>query len=253
MQALMNQVTEGYRRVLSDALCGIYLHGSLAFGCFNPQQSDIDFLAVVRRPLTQKEKEGLIRLLLDLTPAAPPKGFEMSVVLRSVCRSFVYPTPFELHFSNTYREKAMADLTWFCAHAFDGVLDPDLAAHFTVILHTGIVFWGEPIAKVFFEVPWMAYLDSIRLDVRNAAEQLAKNPVYIILNLCRVAAALFDGLVLSKQGGGRWGLAHLPPSYVPLIQQALDAYASDSPSVSFPVTETAVQFCEEMEARILGK
>ena len=49
---LVNHVLEDYRAILADNLVGFYLHGSLAMGCFNPELSDIDFLAVVSRPMT---------------------------------------------------------------------------------------------------------------------------------------------------------------------------------------------------------
>ena len=32
------------REVLADALTGVYLHGSLAMGCFNPVTSDVDLI-----------------------------------------------------------------------------------------------------------------------------------------------------------------------------------------------------------------
>lgn len=41
------------REKLSDSVIGIYLHGSMAMGCFNPAQSDIDLLVITRekRPI----------------------------------------------------------------------------------------------------------------------------------------------------------------------------------------------------------
>ncbi len=38
-------------------------------------------------------------MIYELNKEAPEKGIEMSVVKESVCDPFVYPTPFELHFS----------------------------------------------------------------------------------------------------------------------------------------------------------
>ncbi|MBF0777492.1 nucleotidyltransferase domain-containing protein [Streptococcus cuniculi] len=34
-------------------LVGIYVHGSLAYGCFSWEQSDIDFLVVVKSPCSK--------------------------------------------------------------------------------------------------------------------------------------------------------------------------------------------------------
>ncbi|WP_161567304.1 hypothetical protein [Acidilutibacter cellobiosedens] len=36
-----------YQTILGDNLVGIYVHGSIAFGCFHEEKSDIDFIAVI--------------------------------------------------------------------------------------------------------------------------------------------------------------------------------------------------------------
>lgn len=97
-QVLLKQIVQQYQHILGENLVGIYLHGSAAFRC-DTQESDIDFIVAVKREISQKQKEDLIRLLLDLSPNAPQKGFEMSVVLLDDCLHFQYPTPYQLHFS----------------------------------------------------------------------------------------------------------------------------------------------------------
>lgn len=241
---LLQRVCDEYRRILGKKMVGFYVHGSIAFGCFTWGTGDIDFLVVVDAPLAQREKEALIRVLLALTPDAPPKGFEMSVVLRDVCDPFQYPTPFELHFSNTHKARAEADLPAYC-RGMHGE-DPDLAAHFTVIRHVGERLFGAEIADVFGDVPRACYVDSILADVGDAAQDILTNPVYITLNLCRVLACLEDGAVLSKQQGGQWGLAHLPQGYHPLLQSALEAYEG----AAFTETALLTSFAEDMLWRI---
>ena len=98
----------------------------------------------------------------------------MSVVLRRYCRDFVYPTPFELHFSNMHRDAYARDPHGF-ADAMRGT-DPDLAAHFTVILHRGIALYGPPVSEVFGDVPWADYLDSICADVADAETNVSADP-----------------------------------------------------------------------------
>ncbi|MGN7761522.1 nucleotidyltransferase domain-containing protein [Paenibacillus sp. 22594] len=48
-QALLDQVVAPFKEELKGNLLGIYLHGSLAMGCFNPLKSDVDFLVVVKK------------------------------------------------------------------------------------------------------------------------------------------------------------------------------------------------------------
>lgn len=237
-KSLLQQVAQDYRHILGDNLWGIYLHGSLAFGCFHPERSDIDFLVVVEKPLSLGEKEALLRTLLEREAQAPPKGFEMSVVLLRYCRQFCYPTPFELHYSISHRQRYAAGPRAFC-EAMHGE-DPDLAAHFTVTRAVGQVLCGRPVEETFGEVPREAYLDSIRADVAQAEQDVLRDPVYILLNLCRVLAFQEEGLVLSKEQGGEWGLRKLPAEVAQPIGQALCAYRDGG---DIPAGEEALLDC----------
>lgn len=180
---------------------------------------------VVDEPLTLDEKMELIQVLLDLEWVSPPKGLEMSVVLEKYCRDFVYPTPFELHYSNAHKAGFKAELAGYC-EMMHGT-DKELAAHFTVTKAVGKVLCGKPIADVFGDVPRADYLDSILEDIKNAPADIEEEPVYMILNLCRVLAYIHHGAVLSKKDGGLWGLDYLPAEYSGLIRAALDNNISD--------------------------
>lgn len=226
---VLEKVTENFtrrsREILGDNLVGIYLHGSAAMDCFNEKKSDIDLLTVVDRPISDEEKRKYMDMAAALNADAPEKGIEFSIVKRDVCRPFVYPTPFELHFS-------VAHLPWYQANPYDYVekmkgTDKDLAAHVTMIRHRGKCLWGKGIKEVFGEVSRECYFDSIWNDIKNAEEEITANPTYIILNLCRVLAYKKEGLILSKREGGNWGIENVPEKYRSLILQALEEYVWD--------------------------
>jgi streptomycin 3"-adenylyltransferase len=147
---------------------------------------------------------------------------EMSIILEKYCVNFIYPTPFALHFSNGHKDKYIANLENYCL-TMNGV-DKDLAAHFTVVREVGITLCGKDIKSVFGPVPRTDYIDSIKYDVENAVNEIEKNPVYIVLNLCRVLAYIKDGLVLSKKQGGQWGVEYLPEKYRQIIKKAKNCY-----------------------------
>lgn len=225
-QEILRKIKDAYQNILTDKLVGIYVHGSIAFQCFNPNASDIDFLVVVNARLKQFEKEALISTLLDLDDFCPPKGMEMSVILETVCNPFVYPTPFELHFSNAHKETCKNDLIGYCRTMYG--TDKDLAAHITVINQVGITLCGKAIAHVFAPVPERFYIDSILTDVCDANNATDENLVYYVLNLCRVMAYLKDGLVLSKRQGGEWGKVNLPIVHRAIIKKALSSYTQNT-------------------------
>ena len=222
---ILDRISCEYNRILSDNLVGIYVHGSIAFGCFNWDKSDIDFLVVTKEIPSLEEKKELIKALMELDKVCPPKGLEMSLVLEKVCSKFVYPTPFELHFSNAHKEKCKSNIEEY-VKAMNGV-DKDLAAHFTVIRSVGIVLCGKDIATLFGEIPKANYIDSIKCDVECAEDEIVENPIYIVLNLCRVLAYMRENLIISKEQGGLWGIKKLPSVYVPVIKEAVKCYQSN--------------------------
>jgi len=246
---LLAIISERYGRALGENLVGIYAHGSIAFRCFRWDRSDVDFIAVAREPLSRDAKLRLLSELEDLRAQAPPKGFEMSVVLQRHCENFEHPTPYELHFSNGLLGKYLEDPLSLCGD--ERKTDFDLAAHFTVIAKAGVVLRGEPIGKVFAPVPKSAYMDSILRDVENAREDVAGNPAYVILNLCRVYAHAKDGLVLSKEEGARWGLENLPARYRGLVASALGNYVSGEPIAGDAALQ--VEFCGHVMGLLPGR
>lgn len=209
-------------KAFGDNLVGIYLHGSAAMGCFNPASSDIDLIVVINDALDFDKRRVYIDDMVRLNARAPKKGLEVSVVRREVCDPFVYPTPFEFHFSPMYLDA--------CVNAPDeyarsvGHSDPDLAAHFTLIRERGRVLLGEGIPAVFGEVDGKYYMDSIWADVSGSESDILSEPVYIVLNLARVLAYTREGLVLSKAEGGKWALGNLPREFMPVVEGALCEY-----------------------------
>lgn len=219
---LIDLIVFEYSKILNEHLVGIYLHGSLAMGCFQPSRSDIDFLVVVDDMLSATCMRSLVDVLLDHADDAPQKGFEMSVIHRNDAALLTHPTPFILHYSNAHRENYLHSPDYICG----GWSDPDLAAHIMVINKRGIRLYGDPIDAVFMPVPKKYYIESIVSDIAEAKDAILINPTYYILNLCRVVYYLKEEVVSSKKEGGIWGCQHLPAEYRELIQFALNDYES---------------------------
>jgi len=222
--ALLRRIAERYQSILGDNLTGVYAHGSLAFGCFRWDKSDIDFLVVTEREPSLEQKRQMIEALLAWDREAPPKGFEMSVVLAEDCRRAAHPSPYLLHFSNAHKAQYQQDLTGYCRE-MHGV-DPDLIAHYGVTRAVGRAVCGRPVEEVFGPVRKADYLDSIRADLAQAEQDVTDNPVYVILNLCRALAYQREGLVLSKAQGGAWAVEAMPED-TEVIRVALYAYTTD--------------------------
>ncbi|MDE7325587.1 MAG: DUF4111 domain-containing protein [Lachnospiraceae bacterium] len=225
-QNILDEMIQKSKIIFKEELTGIYLHGSLAMGCFNPSKSDIDLIIVISNHITDTQKLEFMNHVIEWNKIAPSKGIELSIVKKKYCNKFLYPTPFELHFSN-------AHLQWFIDNPMDYIqkmngTDKDLAAHFTIIKKYGIVLQGEEINNVFADVPREDYIDSIWEDVKGAKEDILDEPIYVILNLCRAAAFFKNNLILSKKQGGEWALQNLSPQYHTLISKAIQSYMNEN-------------------------
>jgi streptomycin 3"-adenylyltransferase len=245
-RSVLNSIKEAYQDILKDNLVGIYVHGSIAFNCFNWDKSDIDFIVVVKEKLTVAEKLQVMKVTAALNESAPLKGLEMSIVLEEVCSNFQYPTPFELHFSNMHIEWYKNDPKDYC-EKMNGT-DADLAAHFTIIKKVGIAIYGQPIEGVFAAVPKEYYIDSIKADIEDAKSAIMDNPMYMVLTLCRVAAYTGYELVLSKEEGGKWALNSLENKYHPIVERAVHCYQSNKQMTV--EKEEAEEYCDYMLAQI---
>ena len=247
LEKLTDEFVIQSKQILGDNLTGIYLHGSAVMGCFNDKKSDIDLLVVVKNDIPKEIKKQYMDMVIELNKKAPEKGLELSIVKESVCNPFVYPTPFELHFSN-------AHLNWYLSNPKEYVekmngTDKDLAAHVTIIYHRGKTLYGKDIPSVFAEVSSRDYTDSIWSDIENAKEEIAEQPMYIILNLCRVLAYKKENLILSKQEGGEWARNAIPVlEYKALITEAVEEYQTGT---AMKVdSSTAAGFAEYMLEQI---
>ena len=217
---MVNDILKRYQTVLGGNLTGFYLHGSLAMNCFNPLLSDIDFLAIVKEKLKVGEKRAIIHYLLELHDSPPFKHIEMSIVLEEYLRNFVYPTPFELHYSIHWHERYRTGQVDYSEENSDG----DLAAHFVITRERGLCLYGKPIREVFPEIPKASYIKSLLSDAEWICQHAELNPFYTVLNLCRVMAFLKHNKVTSKKEGAEWALSNLPEEFSPPINSALHRY-----------------------------
>lgn len=247
VNSIMDNITNKFSEILGDTLIGIYLHGSVAFGCYNPFESDIDFIVVTKTAPDFEQKKEIISFILDINDSVGGKGIEMSFVLERDCIDFTYPTPYQLHFSEYHKPFYINDIDGHI-EKLQGT-DKDLAAHFTVINSVGITLYGKDKEQIFSPVPKEYYLDSIKFDIESARDDILDNPMYIILNLCRIYAYMQDNLILSKKDGGKWGMENID-IFKSTIAKAYNKYVYNK-ETEFSNSELT-EFADYMLNKIFG-
>ncbi len=99
----MNQFALEMRHIWGHNLMSIYLHGSLAFGCFNLKQNNIDLLVFIKERMPVDTKRRVAQLLLQCS--ANPRPIEVSFLSQDQLVPWRFPTPYDFHYSEEWRER----------------------------------------------------------------------------------------------------------------------------------------------------
>jgi hypothetical protein len=81
VQSYLDQVVSTLTIHVGAELIGVYLHGSLAMGAFDPGRSDIDILAVCAEPL-HRERRMVLGEALAVIPT-PPSGGDLEFSIQA--------------------------------------------------------------------------------------------------------------------------------------------------------------------------
>ncbi len=229
--AQISVIRDGILYLLRKNTVGIYLHGSLALGCFNPERSDIDLLVVTRRKMDPATKADVGAFLLtNSAPYWPPKikrPVEISFLCWADLHPWQYPTPYDFHFSENHRS-FFVDLL-----RDDPRIDPDMAAHVAITRQFGINLHGLRPDEVFPDVPDEDYLEALLYDIETLETDILKFPHYAVLSACRVLAYVQEKRITSKDSGAEWALATVPAEHHAVIRQALALYRGDGEDATF--------------------
>lgn len=220
IQSEVKTVQSELQRLLGERLLGVYLHGSLALGGFQPTRSDIDMVVVTEQGLDLEMKRTVMTLLLRLSRM--PSPLDVRFLIESALFPFQQPLTCELHYTEARREQYADELrndTW--KHWNEGIqYEPLLPIVLAVLQQQGICLSGKPIVEAFPVVPEAVIREAFVKQVQEALNHPLHDLISCVLNACCVLAYLQNGVIISKDAGGTWGLTHLPEQYHPLIEQA---------------------------------
>ncbi len=222
-EIILDEIVNVFVSILKDNLVGIYLHGSLAMECFNPQKSDIDLLIVIRKKLERKEMEIIVEALIDLETIYHSNPIEMSIILENDIKNFKHPMPFILHYSELHREKYISSKE-LCGD-FN---DLDLTSHLMVLKSRGKCLYGLAVNHLNIRISEGDFLKSVLNDLNYNEDDLLIHPEYVVLNLCRTLKYLNDKSLSSKLEGGQWAIGKFGRESDEIIKKMIDKYTYGS-------------------------
>lgn len=205
LPSILSEWVDGLQRLVGEKVLGLYLAGSLSYGDFVPERSDIDLQAVVRIPLTDDELCSVEQLhrKMEGTSTQWANRVECSYVPLAFMGDITPPkTPRPWWgFGRMYAE-ALAGNEWTINHYL-------LSKH-------GVPLYGPEFSTL---APPISVADVQRACVRDLlSEWLPKindnswfasshHQSYLVLNLCRILYTAIAGEVGTKKTAAAWAKA----------------------------------------------
>ena len=222
---------------LGDQFIGLYLGGSLALGDFNPDRSDIDFVAVTIDELPPERVVALQAMHTHLwaTGTKWARRLDGSYVPQQVFRHWTAdhpPCPFVEGDGFSVTQQGSALIQRHIIHQYgvvvagprpEEILDPVSAEELRRALHE------------ILEISWRPLLDD------PAWVRQSRMQPFAILTMCRTLYALEHGVVVSKPVAARWFKQAIGRQWAELIDWAL-ASAHDKESSRLAATLSLIKY-----------
>ena len=215
-------VLDDYVRLMTTRLPGflegLYLHGSLALGAFEPPLSDIDFIAVGARRCTPADIACLRSIHTELQRAYPHCLLEGAYLCWEDLGRLEAVPPHPYIHDGVLRPSGHHDIngvTWW------------------VLSRRGIAVIGPAPNQLGIVVDWDALITAMRHNLQTYWANFAVAPErmvwllsdygvqWVVLGVLRQLYTFREHDITAKTDAGRYGLAHLPPRWHALIREAL--------------------------------
>ncbi|MCZ6745778.1 MAG: hypothetical protein O7F11_08310 [Acidobacteria bacterium] len=215
VRAYAGLVTEAIAQTLGKNLMGVVTTGSLALDDFTPERSDIDLIAVCRRPLSPAERRDLPARIDDEVLPCPATGLDLIVFTRQQVSCLPRPMSFELAVTTGAR---------WGLDVVSAAMDEEMLLDLEIARRHGRALHGpEPVA-LLKEVPAERLRVALLVALTWQRDHLF-NPRHDprgtegVLAACRALHWLDNGNLVAKTVAGR-RLAQAP-GYGPLAGAAL--------------------------------
>lgn len=218
VNAVLHALLSRVRTVLGHHFVGLYVHGSLAGGDFEPQRSDIDFVVVTDDELSDEVLLALEAMHARITAS----GLEWATKLEG---SYIPRQALRRYDPTHARHPSLRVDGSFGVgqHGSDWVIQ----GH--VIREQGIVVAG-PAPQTLIDPVWPDDLrQAVQAMLREWWAPMLHEPArlhtgeyqaYAILTMCRALFTLQHGAVVSKPVAARWAQQALGERWAALIERA---------------------------------
>jgi predicted nucleotidyltransferase len=236
VNTIVNKLSGDVQAILGNQLTGLYLHGSLAYGDFNPETSDIDFLVVTQDVLPVEAFSALkdMHAKLFLSSLAWSQKLEGAYLPKVVLRR---------------HNPAHSPTPWLGVDGHFALesLGSDWVIQRSILREKGLVISGPSLAGLIDPVSAQDLRQAVLGSLREWWSPPFPSPerfqsgayqAYSILTMCRSLYVLEHGRVASKPEAARWAMRSLGEPWLALISSA----AAWRPGKEFNQLEETLQF-----------
>lgn len=215
---MLGRLLAEVRTILDDQFTGLYVHGSLALGDFDPARSDVDFAVVTSEELSAETVAALAVMHEQLAESESKWGHELegTYISRAALRRYDPDNAVFPHIERGGRLRVeQHESDWLiqchtlrrCGVALAGppphtLLDPISAATLRQAV-LDLLWW------------WDLQLE----DTSRVAQ--SGYQAYAILTMCRMLYTMQEGTIVSKPVAARWAQPTLSARWAALIERAL--------------------------------
>lgn len=232
----------------SGRLVAAYLYGSAVEGGLRPD-SDLDFLGIVDRRLTDAERRGVIDGLLPISGrrTRPPgwRPVELTLVVKGEIRPWRYPPRFDLQYGEWLREDFLAARLDTAPGA-----NPDVAILLTMVRATGRPLIGPAPDALIDPVPRTDVARAMLDELDSLLDDFEDDTRNVLLTLARMWSTIATGEIRSKDAAVDWALPLLPDAHRGSLAIARDAYLGTAVDAWEDRMPAAVALADAMVKRI---
>jgi len=250
-QYLLDEVVTLVRNALGSDVIGAYLFGSAVLGGLR-HESDLDVLAVSKRPTTAQEKRGLIQSLLSISGQMTPQGrlrrVELTIVVESDVKPWRYPPRMDFQYGDWWRTEfeSGAIEPWAAA------VNPDLSVLIAMTMLNGKTVFGPRPEEVFDPIPHDHVIRAMIDGISGLRDDVDTDTRNVILTFARIWSTVATRIIRSKDAAAEWALERLPEAYRPVLSRARANYLGDEPERWEDLKDRIHPFVDHVVSEIHG-
>ena len=174
--------------------------------------------------MTDHQRKRLVDRLLGVSAgdpaAAPLRPVELTVVVATEIRSWIYQPTLDFQYGEWLRERfERGD-----AAARHSRADPDVTLLVTMTLLADVTLAGPPAADVFDPVPREDFRKALVAEVEGLVRNVDPDTRNVVLTLARVWRSMDSATVHTKDAAAEWALQRLPLQHQAVLARARDIY-----------------------------